>query len=71
MAAPPEKRKFQRVPINYQVKLVAEDQIIVYSSAIDLSMSGIMVAGGDLLPEGSQCGVAILLADGLAGAYYQ
>jgi hypothetical protein len=67
MAALPEKRQFQRVPITYQVKLVAEDQIIAYSSAIDLSMSGIMVGGGELLPEGSQCGVAILLADGLAG----
>jgi hypothetical protein len=67
MATPPEKRQFRRVPISYQVKLVSEDQIIAYSSAIDLSMSGIMVGGGELLPEGSDCGVAILMADGLAG----
>lgn len=63
----PENRQFRRLPIAYQVKLVAEDRIIAYPSALDLSMGGILVGGREQLPVGSQCGVVILLADGEAG----
>lgn len=67
MASPPEKRQFRRIPIAYQVKLVAEDRIIAYPFAIDLSMGGILVGGPERLPVGSQCGVAILLPLGEHG----
>lgn len=67
MTPSPQKRQSRRVPIAYQVKLVAEDRIIAYASAINLSMGGILVGGGERLPLGSQCGVAILLAEGESG----
>lgn len=47
--------------------MVAEDQIIACTSAIDISMGGIMVGGQDRLPVGCECGVAILLEDAEAG----
>ena len=64
---PPEERQYRRVPITYQVKVVAEDRIIVYSRAINLSLGGILVMGRDQLPVGSHCGVAILLVQGEPG----
>jgi len=67
MNPPPETRRFRRVPIAYQVKLVADDRIIAYPKAINLSMGGILVKGRDHLPVGCECGVAILLAHGPAG----
>ncbi|HEY3399262.1 MAG TPA: PilZ domain-containing protein [Geothrix sp.] len=66
MSAHPETRRFRRIPISYQVKLVAEDRIIAFPTAIDLSMGGILVGGRERLPLGSPCGVAILLQDGEA-----
>jgi hypothetical protein len=63
MSTSPEKRQHRRIPTTYQVKLVVEDQIIAYPSALDLSMGGILVDSRKLLPLGSPCGVAILLAD--------
>jgi hypothetical protein len=62
-----QKRQFPRLAISYQVKLVVEDQIIVFASAIDLSMGGIMVEGDHHLPLGTECGVAILLGKGEPG----
>jgi hypothetical protein len=67
MSLPPEARQYRRVPIGYQVKVVADDRIIVYSKAINLSLGGILVNGKDQLPVGSHCGVAILLVDGEPG----
>ena len=67
MTSPPEKRQFRRIPIAYQVKLVADDRIIAYPFAIDLSMGGILVGGSERLPVGSQCGVAILLTNSEPG----
>jgi hypothetical protein len=64
---PPEARQYRRIPVAYQVKVVAEDRIIAYPEAINLSLGGILVGGRDHLPVGSHCGVAILLADGEAG----
>ncbi len=62
-----DQRQFRRVPISYQVKLVAEDRIIAYPFAINLSLGGILVGGTERLPVGSQCGVAILLTTGEPG----
>lgn len=47
--------------------MVAHDRIIAYSSAIDISMGGIMVGGPERLPVGCECGVAILLENAAAG----
>ncbi|HJW72472.1 MAG TPA: PilZ domain-containing protein [Geothrix sp.] len=62
-----ESRQFPRFPISYQVKLVVEDRIIAFSSAIDLSMGGILVSGDHHLNIGTECGVAILLGKGEPG----
>lgn len=67
MTPPQEARHFRRVPIGYQVKLVAEDRIIAYPHAINLSMGGILLSGPARLPVGSHCGVAILFASADAG----
>lgn len=67
MSPEPEHRRTRRVPISYQVKLVSEDQLITYASAINLSLGGMLLQGGTRLPIGSQCGVAILIADGGMG----
>ena len=63
----PEERQFRRVPTAYQVKVIAEDRILAFPKAINLSMGGILVSGGNQLPVGSHCGVAILLAPGELG----
>ena len=63
----PDERQYRRIPIAYQVKVVAEDRIIAYPEAINLSMGGILVSGRTQLPVGSHCGVAILLANDEAG----
>jgi hypothetical protein len=64
---PLEGRQFRRIPVAYQVKVIAEDRILAYPEAINLSMGGILVRGGNQLPVGSHCGVAILLAPGELG----
>ena len=67
MSPAPEQRHSRRIPIAYQVKLVAEDQMITFPTALNLSMGGILLNGPGRLPVGSHCGVAILLADGGTG----
>ena len=67
MTTEQEARQFRRVPIGYQVKLVADDRIIAYPRAINLSMGGILLDGPAQLPIGSHCGVAILFASVEAG----
>lgn len=62
-----EERHYRRIPVAYQVKVVAEDRSIAYPEALNLSMGGILVSGRDQLPVGSHCGVAILLAPGELG----
>lgn len=62
-----EQRHSRRIPIAYKVKLVAEDQMITFPTALNLSMGGILLSGPGRLPVGSHCGVAILLADGGTG----
>jgi hypothetical protein len=67
MSPSTEQRHSRRVPIAYKVKLVAEDQMITFPTALNLSMGGILLSGPGRLPVGSHCGVAILLADGGTG----
>lgn len=67
MTLPPEKRRFRRVPISYEVKLIVEDRMISFTSAIDLSLGGILVDGRTPMPVGTNCGVAILLGAGEPG----
>ncbi len=67
MPPPPEKRRFRRVPIAYQVKLIVDDRMLSFPSAIDLSMGGILVDGGTPMAVGTSCGVAILLGAGEPG----
>ena len=64
---PSDKRQHRRLPATYQVKVVAEDRIIAYPRAINLSLGGILVGGEDRLPVGSPCGVAILLEEAGSG----
>lgn len=64
---PSDQRQFPRIPIAYRVKVVADDRIIAFPSAVNISMGGILVGGSERLPLGSACGVAILLEDADAG----
>jgi hypothetical protein len=67
MSPSTQPRRSRRVPIAFQVRLVAEDQLISFASALNLSLGGILLKGPGRLPVGSQCGVAILLAEGVPG----
>jgi hypothetical protein len=67
MTPSPEYRRFRRIPIAYEVKLIVEDRLISYASAINLSMGGLLVDGRSPLPVGTTCGVAILLGAGHPG----
>ncbi|NWJ39517.1 MAG: PilZ domain-containing protein [Geothrix sp.] len=67
MTHPPEQRRYRRVPIAYEVKLIVEERMISFPSAIDLSLGGILVDGRSPLPVGTNCGVAILLGAGSPG----
>jgi hypothetical protein len=67
MTLPPEGRQFRRIPIAYEVKVVAENRMITYPMAINLSMGGLLVRGHEPLPVGAACGVAILLGKGEPG----
>lgn len=67
MTPPPDERQFRRIPIAYQVKVVAENRMIAYPTAINLSMGGLLVRGHEHLPVGTPCGVAILFGKGEPG----
>ncbi|MBI1751928.1 MAG: PilZ domain-containing protein [Acidobacteria bacterium] len=69
MSPATEHRRHRRVPIAYQVKLVADDRIIAYPQAVNLSLGGILLKGRDRLPVGTQCGVAILMSPGEPGGH--
>jgi hypothetical protein len=67
MTAPPDGRHYRRISVAYHVKVVADDRIIAFPMAINLSMGGILVGGRERLPVGSHCGVAILIKEAVAG----
>jgi len=60
-------RQSPRIPISYEVKLVVEDRMIAYTSALNLSLGGILLKRREGLPVGTPCGVAILLGAGDPG----
>ena len=60
-------RQTPRIPIAYEVKLVVEDRMIAYTSALNLSLGGILLKRREGLPVGTACGVAILLGAGDPG----
>ncbi len=67
MPPTPEKRRFRRIPIAYEVRLIVEDTMLSFPSAIDLSMGGMLLDGSHPLAVGTNCGVAILLGAGEPG----
>ena len=45
-----DQREFLRIPATYRVKVVAPDQIIELTRAINISMGGILIGGPERLP---------------------
>jgi hypothetical protein len=64
----PNQRAFPRVPIGYRVKIVTPERMIVYGSALDISMGGILLKSDPPLALGTRVGVAIFIADGEGGS---
>ncbi len=67
MPPTPDARQHRRVPLGFQVKLVAEDRIIAFPTARNVSLGGILLDGPEGLEVGTPCGVAILLVNGEPG----
>jgi hypothetical protein len=61
MSTPKQPRAFPRVPIGYRVKVVTDDQIIAYASALNVSMGGLLFEPTPSLSVGRSCGIAIFL----------
>ena len=64
-ATPPPNghRAFPRIPIGYRVKVVTDDQMIAYASALNVSLGGLLLEATPTLPIGRPCGIAIFLMD--------
>ena len=67
MPPPSEKRRFRRIPIAYEVRLIVGETMISFPTAIDLSMGGLLLDGSHPMDIGTNCGVAILLGEGEPG----
>lgn len=63
MTLPTNHRAFPRVPIGYRVKVVTDDQMIAYASALNVSLGGLLVDPTPALPVGRLCGIAIFLME--------
>ncbi len=59
----PELRGSARHPVGYRVKVITSDQMICFTSARNVSRSGILLTPPPALTVGSRCGVAIFLTD--------
>lgn len=59
-----DQRLSARVPIGYRVKIMADEKDILCPSAINISMSGILVRASERLPVGTGCYVIIFLLEG-------
>ncbi len=57
------QRQFTRVPIGYRVKVMAEEKTLACPSAINISMSGILVRATEGLPLGTGCYVIIFMLE--------
>jgi hypothetical protein len=62
-----EHRASSRVPIGYQVKVVTDDQMIAYASALNVGLGGLLLEPTPALPVGRPCGIAIFLMDSETG----
>lgn len=58
-----ELRGATRHTVGYRVKVITADQMITFTSALNLSRSGILLTPPPELAVGSRCGVAIFLTD--------
>ena len=58
-----EHRSSPRIPIGYRVKVVTDDQMIAYASALNVGLGGLLLEPTPSLPVGRPCGVAIFLMD--------
>ena len=56
-----------RIPISYQIKVVTDDEMVAFSSALNISSGGVLLAQIPGLPVGGRCGVVIFLLDGELG----
>lgn len=59
MGSPAEKRASERVPFQSRVKVMNKGRLVAYTLAINLSMGGILLHAGQMLPVGSRCEVSI------------
>lgn len=57
----PTQRKFTRVPIGYRLKIMAEERTLAFPSAVNISMSGILVRTPERLPLGTSCYIVIFV----------
>lgn len=62
-----EQRIAPRVPIGYRIKVVTDDELVSYTSALNISIGGLLLAPPMALEVGGQCGVVIFLLDGELG----
>lgn len=60
-------RNAVRIPIGYQIKVVTDDEMVAFSSALNISSGGVLLAPIPGLPVGGRCGVVIFLLDGELG----
>lgn len=58
-----DHRASSRVPIGYRVKVVTDDQMIAYASALNVGLGGLLLEPTPSLPVGRSCGVVIFLMD--------
>ncbi len=58
-----EHRATSRVPIGYRVKVVTDDEMIAYASALNVGLGGLLLEPTPSLPVGRPCGVVIFLMD--------
>ena len=66
MDRPPTQRQCTRVPIGYRLKIMAEERTLAFSSAVNISMNGILVRTHERLPLGTSCYIVIfVLTEGL------
>lgn len=61
------QRTAPRVPIGYRIKVITDDEMVAFSSALNISAGGLLVAPMASLPVGGRCGVVIFLLDGELG----
>jgi hypothetical protein len=58
------QREFTRVPIQIQAEVIGGGLTFKGTSTRNLSMKGVFVACSERLPEGTECQINLLLADG-------